>query len=277
MALTVALIKARLASASFMESDDEARSLVTSASTADLAGLEAEGALRLYNALAGGYRSAEDQHAITLLLTFTPFSPPVSPPDEAVAAVRAAVPTSQANQTHLKGDMVTRLYAAEKSRLSLLERAGIDGETIGRGQLGGTAFADVTKEFAAAWVAWVEKVAVGKRLKKGLVTLGAKFDPNCHTVKPRDTYGWVINDKDLEDFVVSAYLALCIKRSEKPGRTALDAVRFGVARYHGALPSMIKAQAGMSNPDKLLWTKVAAALPALGKADVVTYVGEVVK
>ena len=49
-------------------------------------------------------------------------------------------------QSQLTPQLVTRLYAAEKSRLDWYEDLGIDGNSVGRGQLGQIEYGEVQKQ-----------------------------------------------------------------------------------------------------------------------------------
>ncbi|MFY0633104.1 MAG: hypothetical protein JXQ91_04790 [Vannielia sp.] len=272
MALSTSEISRALAKGSKIQQDDIARYLMMNATSADISALEAEGALMLYNALAfGNSQVAQNRHALTQIQLYSRFSMPQNPPDEAAAEVVANIPGVHAVQAHLTGTAISNIYVEEGKRLNWLERRGIDGDSIGRGQLTQKAYDEVrNKAFPGSYRDWVERVAVGMRLQTGICTPGAKWGPDFTTVAPHSDYAGVINEPLIEDFVVGAYLALQIKYSEKAGRAPKDAARFGAGRYFGAYESMSEAQEGLGK-NALHWPFVALKLRMSLKGDIADY------
>ena len=78
-----------------------------------------------------------------------------------------------------------------------------------------------------------------------------------------------------EDFIVTAYLAICINNRQKEGRSKEDAAKFGIGYYHGASVSIRKAQA--TNQDTLSFNGTEQALKNGNKEekDILNYINEV--
>ena len=150
-------------------------------------------------------------------------------------------------------DLIKNLYKAESKRLSFLERIGIDGATIGRGQIGEGAYNDVQKFFK-------------NEMKKYESELGIKFSGNFK----KD-----MKNTDLEDFIVAAYLSLCIERRQQDGRSKEDVAKFGIGFYHGASKMIINAQ--KTDPDAITFSGTEKALSngSEKEKDLVKYIKEV--
>jgi len=279
MALDTATIIRRLAAAPSQQKDNEAQNIINGASTGDLAGVDAEGVLRLYEALAMGnfsYYSSRDQAAVKRLRDYTQFQPVTNTPDYGVGLVTAARKTI--NSSLIKSAMVTNIYAAEYKRLSMLEWVGFDGATIGRGQLGQPAYADVQKKFKAELEACVTRVFVSELLAAPVPAppiILFKFDFGKYSVKIPTQYAGVYTYPAIEDFVVAAYLAIRIEAATKAGRTTQDTAKFAVAVYHGMFAMVSAAQTATG--DTVNWSPVEANLKSGGHTDEVDYVNEVVK
>ena len=148
-------------------------------------------------------------------------------------------------------NLIKNLYKAEAKRLSLTERIGIDGATIGRGQVGEGAYNDVQKLFK-------------NEMNKYEIEVGKKFSGDFK----KD-----MKNSDLEDFIVAAYLSICIERRQKNGRTAEDAAKFGIGFYHGASGMIINAQ--KTDPDTISFTGTEKALSNGSEKDLMNYINEV--
>lgn len=281
MALDTPTIRKRLSAMSRNARDDEARAIIGAASTAELAGLDAEAVLMLYEALRMlpplNY-STDDQSAMKKLAAASQFQMPKTP-DFGVRLVKAARAGHPQIQRELSPDLVTRIYAAEKKRLDWLESIGIDGETIGRGQLGQPAYDDVrsTKHFGAELERCLTQVYVARIVnappqKTADESFG--FD-SSYAFKVPPIYSMVVNDPVIEDFVVAAYLAIRIEGASKAGRSFKDTARFAVALYHGMRTMVVDAQTAVKND--IDWAPVETHLRAQGKGDDCDYVNEVVK
>lgn len=281
MALNAAAIKTKLGSVSWTSRDDEARNMINNASAAELKSLDAEAVLRLHDAMrgTGAWYSADDKKAMQRLAAETQFQP-VKTPDFAVDIIKKARPGQAAIQSELSVDLVNRIYAAENKRLSLAEKAGFDGDTVGRGQLGQPAYTDVgsAKHFKAE----LEKIVTHNYISKILAAPTAQpayeasqYDTSYKFRIPTQ-YSILWRNPVLEDFVVAAYLAIRIEAAAKrAGRSAKDAARFAVALYHGMFDMVSKAQTAVS--DDINWAPVETHLRAQGNTDECDYVNEVVK
>jgi hypothetical protein len=85
----------------------------------------------------------------------------------------------------LSTTLVSNLYKAEANRLSFVEKLGFDGSTIGRGQLGKSAYSDVLNKSGNE---------IEEYCKELNIALSGDFNKD-------------MKNSDIEDFVVSAYLA----------------------------------------------------------------------
>lgn len=274
MPLTTSYIKTTLAAADWIVRDNTAQEIVNTATRLDFDDLEAEGALILYNTMTKGIRSARDAAAIERMATLSRFKTVKTRPDEAVKAVIDATSGNPVALAHVNAVTVKAIYSAESKRLSLLERAGFDGATVGRGQLGQPAYEDVKLTYRAAWQTWVERVGVAHRLQSDRIVDGITFDSDKTMVGAAAEYARVHSNPDLEDFVVAAYLAIVMGRATKSGRPSKDAARIGVALYHGMRAMVVTAQT--ASGQELLWDPIEKELIAAGHQDEVNYVREVI-
>jgi hypothetical protein len=289
MPLNTIIVKKRLASAPWKQKDNEAQNIINGATSSELKSLDAEGVLRLYEALVMLYPtvySARDKAAMKKLATNTQFQPVKNTPDFGVNLVKRARLSQPNIQSQLTPGLVTRIYVAEKKRLDCFERLGFDGSTVGRGQLGQPAYMDVKKpvHFKTALETCLTRVFLARLLNSsqpsGASVLG--FDMKNYRVKIPVYYSSVWHDgllktdfRPLEDFVVAAYLAIRITAATKSGRSSKDTARFAVALYHGMRDMVVAAQTSVK--DKINWVPVEAELLKKGYTDAVAYVKEVVK
>ena len=275
MAVTSDEVRRRITAASWIDSDNEAVRIVNAATSAEIAALDANAVLILFRTLYGGNISADDRHAITLLKSRCGFPDITSLPGEAVDAVLAGTPASNGiAHRFLTASMVMRIYAAEAGRLSWLERHGVDGATIGRGQLGKPAYTDVKAAYPTALQAWSERIGVSTHLPNAAVTTGVKWAGGFTNCSPRDDYSYTITEPAAEDFVVAAYLAILIKRSTKPARPDKDVLRIAVALYHGMRAMVVAAQTASGQTTH--WAPIEAKLRSAGHTDEADYVLEVI-
>jgi len=281
MALDAATIKSKLDAVSWDKRDDTAVTIINAASEAEIGSLDDQAVLLLNDALVGGaisFRSEQDKEALKKLVKATQFQPVAANPDYGVGLIKAAKPGNLAIKNELSSGMVTRIYKAEDKRLSNLERYLIDGKTIGRGQLGQTAFEDVIskKYFKNEWEACVRRLVVSTHLAGKLNSnyQSVFINNNTFKVKFPDNYGIVYIHPQLEDFVVAAYLGIRMIRATKSGRSTKDVARFAVAVYHGMYKMVVAAQTAVK--DDVNWAPVEASLIASGRTDEVAYVNEVV-
>ncbi len=279
MTLTAATIRNKLDKAGFGKRDNVARDIINNTGASELKALDIEAIMLLVGALRGsGWFEEVDRKALERLRSHSQFQPITSLPGEAVAVIKAATKSNLCVGNELSGAMVSRIYAAEKKRLSLAERWGIDGSTIGRGQLGQPAFTDVTSKihYAAEWKDWVGRYVVSTLMQ---TTLGMiqdnMIDKGTHSIRPPTHYSSVILFPALEDFVVAGYLAVKMKAATKSGRSTKDVARFAVAVYHGMFSMVAASQ--KATGDTVNWAPVAAQLRGQGRTDEVAYVDEVVR
>lgn len=145
MPLSTTIIKNKLALVPWTQKDNEAQNIINGASPQELKNLDAEGVLRLYEALAlmpPRVYSSRDKAAMKKLVTHTEFQPVTNTPEYGVNLVKNVQKGNPVIQSQLTSDIITRIYAAEKKRLGWYESI-IDGSTVGRGQLGQPAYEDV--------------------------------------------------------------------------------------------------------------------------------------
>jgi len=279
MPLNTTIIKKRLAFAPERQKDNEAQNIINGATSVELKSLDAEGILRLYEALAmlpPRWYSSRDKAAMKKLTTHTQFQPLPRTPDYSVNLVKS-VRLNQPNiQAQLTPSFVTRIYAAENKRLSWYERAGIDGSTVGRGQLGQAAYTDVMspRHFKVALERCLTRVFIAKLLNNPIGPV-QDFDMKAYRVKVPANYSNVWKYTPLEDFVVAAYLAIRISAASKTSRSTKDTARIAVALYHGMRVMVVAAQTAARND--IHWAPVEAELLRRGHSDEVAYVNEVVK
>lgn len=279
--LNTATIKKRLASVPCKQKDNEAQNIINGATSAELKSLDAEGVLRLYEALAmlpPRIYSDRDAAAMKRLATHTQFQPVTNTPEYGVSLVKKARQSQPVIQSQLTPALVTRIYAAERKRLGWFERHGFDGSTVGRGQLGQPAYDDVkaSRYIKTALETCLTRVFLSKLLSKHSGNpVGAQgFDMKTYKVKVPINYGDVWRNPPLEDFVVAAYLGIRIAAATKAGRSLKDTARFAVALYHGMRSMVVAAQTAVK--DEINWTPVETELKQ-SHTDEVAYVNEVVK
>ena len=173
--------------------------------------------------------------------------------DKAISILRQSDKLSEKTKSIISTEMIENLYQAEWSRMSFLEKIGIDGSTIGRGKVSQIAYDDVIENFSEELILYCDEVNA---------TLC--YDFNEDSASP-----------NIEDFIVTAYLSINIERRQKDGRTAEDAAKFGIAYYHGARTTIIKAQESAS--DKISFSEIESALSSGTKAekDILNYINEV--
>jgi len=278
MALSNAIIKNRLSAVPSNQIDNEAQNIINGATPSELKNLDVEGVLRLYEALAmlpPRVFSDKDAAALKKLKRNTQFQPISNELDFAVKLVKQATRNSVA-KSQLTPNLVKRIYAAESKRLSLLEKIGIDGKTIGRGQLGQQAYQDVknTLLLKKALKDCLAHAVIPKLLDSPRFNSSMPLDFNRYEVLIPTRYANVIAYTMAESFVVAAYLAIRIKVAIRASRTPKDTARFAVAMYHGMYRMVSDVQAAIN--ESTLWKPVEAELLKQGKKDQIAYVNEVV-
>lgn len=280
MPLTKTTIRSRLAGSNWVTRDNEAQAIVKGATAAELSALDAGSTMMLFDAMSGGYKSTRDRAAIATLSRQTRFQLSRFGLTQAVALIRESetVKANAAVDIYVTEKTVRNIYAAERKRLSRLERWGFDGSTVGRGQLGQLAFTDVVRVehagFRKAWANWSEAYCAASRLAGRGAPSGAQWSDPDYVFTPPGQYSAIHYHSALEDFVVAGYLAIKIKAATKPKRSAKDAVRIGVAIYHGMYPMVVDAQE--KSGDITNWAPVEDELSNAGHKDEVAYVQEVI-
>jgi len=284
MALTNQTIKKRLASVSSNLVDNEAQEIVNKASSHELNQLDIEGVLRLFEALAitaPRIFSRLDKEAMNRLKQHSQFKPIANTLNFAVNLVKKNNSTLADIQLLTTG-LVKAIYAAEKKRLSFDDILPIG--SIGRGQLGNDQYADVKRAFKTSLNIAAQHAIMSKVLANPLRRSFSSFiDFKSYKIKTPDSYRAIVSYFPLlEDFVVSAYLALKIKSASAsnnhPGRSKKDVLRFAVAVYHGMYLTINAAQTGAK--DKTNWAPIVPKiLEQKGEnyQDKIDYVNEVVK
>ena len=280
MALDATIIKKRLSSVPRIQRDNEAQNIIKEATPGELKRLDVESIMQLYEALTMlGPRiySNNDASAIRKLKINTQFQPVTKTPDFGVNLVKKANPGSPFVQSQLSPELVTRIYAAEKKRFSLLEKMGIDGSTIGRGQLGQSAYDDVKspRHFKSSLEKCLSHVFLSKALKNAPRRPANSLDFKRYKINIPKNYNTILSYPSIEDFIVAAYLAIRITAATKAGRSPKDVMRFSVALYHGMYHMVVAAQNATN--DKINWTPIEVELLKRGHKDEVDYVHEIVK
>lgn len=278
MVLNTSVIKQRLTSVPQNQKDNEAQNIINGATNIELKNIDAEGVLRLYEALAmlpPRFFSSNDRAALTKLRTNTQFQPVSNNLDLAIKLIKSARPST--HFLKLTDKLITRIYTAEKSRLSMLERIGIDGSTIGRGQLGQPAYTDVISpsNFKSVFKEYVNYTFISELLKTEFITHQHYWNFSTYQPIIEQNYSKIYNDKKLEDFVVTAYMAIRIRLANKAGRSTMDTIRIAVSLYHGMRSMVVAAQTAVG--DDINWLPVETELRKQGHIDEVNYVNEVVR
>lgn len=278
MPLNTAEIIRRLTAAPSNQKDNEAQNIINGATSYELRNLDAEGVLRLYEALAmlpPRIFSSSDRAALTKLRTNTQFQPVTNNLDLAINLIKSARPSPHFIQ--LTPELVTRIYAAESTRLSWYERIGFDGSTVGRGQLGQAAYTDVISpgNFKNAFEEYINRVFIPELLKDEFTTHQHYWDFSIYKARIQTSYSNVYTNQKLEDFVVAAYLAIRINAANRAARSTMDTIRIAVALYHGMREMVVAAQTAVG--DEINWSPVETELRRQGHTDEVDYVNEVVR
>ncbi|MBK8480256.1 MAG: hypothetical protein IPL40_03635 [Proteobacteria bacterium] len=136
----------------------------------------------------------------------------------------------------LRPALIAAIEQAEATRMSLFERYIWDGGGQGPGQMYEPAFVEVRRAFAPELEAYLV-VALATPGGGGGVAAG-RSAPSPAALK----FQPAVTDPTLAPFFIAGYLALMIDRAQKPGRSAEDALQFGIGRYYGAFQSLKEAQ-----------------------------------
>ncbi len=150
----------------------------------------------------------------------------------------------------LSDSLITGIIKAETKRLSGLEKLGIDGSTIGRGQLSQAAYSQVKSNLEKELEMFCQNNNISK---------SGKLSTD-------------IKNKKLEKFIILAYLALRINEGVKPERGPEEALKFGIGKYFGAFATLRKAQISTGNN---LNFKALEPYLKKNKPDTLSYINEV--
>ena len=162
----------------------------------------------------------------------------------AVALLKTSAKLDTQTQQLLTRGLVIGIIAAERKRMNVLEKEGIDDDTFGPGQIGQLAYTDVVNTFKSELSQFLMQMGAqcGASLPRGC---GVSLKPLVQKGYPQD-----VIDPVVSDFFIAAYLALRIKEAAKPGRSAEDQLQFGIGIYLGARGRIARAQAALSPVDQ---------------------------
>ena len=157
----------------------------------------------------------------------------------------------------LSEGLINGIYTAEARRMNII-RSFADStgrsNTIGRGQVSQAAYNDVLENF-------------GDELSTYCRLLGIEYSGDYRTD---------MSNGQLEDFIVTGYLALNVDRSlQTEGRTAEDALKIGIGLYKGARPTIVNAQ--RESGDVVTFSGIESVLQNGNRRqkDVLNYINEV--
>ncbi len=277
MALTTSQIKQRLSNTPPNQKDNEAQKIINNAAKIELKNLDSEGVLRLYEALAmlpPRYFSSNDRSALIKLKNNTQYQPVSANLAEVIKLINRVKPSPQFAQ--VTPAFINRIYIAENKRLSRLERMGFDGSTIGRGQLGQPAYTDVISPsgFKGIFEEYINRVFIPELLKTEFTTHQHHWNFGAYSTNIQPGYSSIYRNKKLEDFVVTAYMAIRINSATKASRSVKDTAKFAVALYHGMRNMVVAAQKSTGN--NIDWSPIEVTLRNQGHTDEADYVNEVV-
>ena len=203
-------LKKQLEEAKQTVRDNVAQEIIGGLSNQELARLPADLKKRLSDELSSGWMSDRDKIALNKLYDASKKA--------AIDLLKSSDKLSEDTKRLLDPKLIEGIYQAEGKRLSILEKVGIDGETIGRGQIGRDVYQDVMKVF-----------------KDDMLKKGGYQDIT-------ENYRDDLKNPILEDFATASSLALKIERSQRDGRSAEDVLKFGVGLYHGARNTLYEVQ-----------------------------------
>lgn len=170
----------------------------------------------------------------------------------------------------LQPSLIQGIIQAEASRMSWGEKYFYDGGGVGPGQMYKPAYTDVHNNFSTELNQFVSHLNSNCGYQLKLADKEDFKDDLKHAV--------------LADFYIAAYLALRIKASQRPGRTAQDALKYGIAIYYGARQTVVDAQkaaapADFANKKPIPWSTLethAKTANDVKLKDVIKYVTTVV-
>jgi len=209
-AICIPCLKNKLKQAPSIIQDNVAQDLIQELSDTELAQIPAHLKQDLHEALSAGWVSSRDQAALDRLAQASKAA--------AINILKDSKKLSQATKNVLDPRLIEGIYQAEAKRLNVLEHVGIDGETIGRGQIGQEVYQDVMRMF-----------------KDEMINKGGYREIT-------EDYQQDLKKPILEDFATAASLALKVEESQRAGRNAEDALKFGLGLYRGARSTLYDVQ-----------------------------------
>jgi len=190
MTITTEQIEKKLKSSSNQTRDNTAQDIINDATIIELKRMDARAVFLLVTALDDGWNSRRDNAAKSRLKMHSQFIVKDFTTKHAVSFVKSelTVSANSAVQNNLDDGIVKRIYKAENKRLSVLESLGIDGSTIGRGQLGQPAFRDVSRPapqgFSLSWKVYAESYFAAARLNGDSIPKSARVAPKFNFTVP---------------------------------------------------------------------------------------------
>jgi hypothetical protein len=165
----------------------------------------------------------------------------------AVAILKTSAWLDANTKALLSPALVSGIIAAEAERLSFGEGQGglLDGDTCGPGQIGEPLYTDVLKYLKPELNQFL--------VHMGTTCGGSLMGRGCGVGKaPLALHGFPqdVVEPVVSDFFIAAGLAVKVKGALKPGRSAEDQLRFGIALYHCKRDTISAAQAAISPADK---------------------------
>jgi len=159
----------------------------------------------------------------------------------AVAILKTSAWLDANTKALLSPALVSGIIAAEAERLSPGEGTLYDGDTCGPGQIGEPLYVDVLKYL---------KPELNQFLVHMGTTCGGSFTGRvCGKPLPLRGFPQDVIEPVVSDFFIAAGLVVKVRGALKPGRSAEDQLRFGIALYHCKREVISDAQEAISPAD----------------------------
>jgi hypothetical protein len=148
---------------------------------------------------------------------------------EAIAILKSSNKLTSATRQYLSEGLILGVIAAEDVEMEWYERI-IDTNGLGPGQMYEPAHQDVVTTLHVELNLFVNSVnACLSRQGEHPIALSKSWKAN-------------VKDTRLANFFIAGYLALCVDRAQKAGRSSADALRYGITYFHGARESIKEIQ-----------------------------------